>query len=77
MQENEIMYTRSNGEQVPIKSLNTEHILNSLSKEYREIFNSQNKSEFGEHLKKIDMLKNEYYTRLNKFNEELGLFEEE
>ena len=62
MQENEIMYTRSNGEQVPIKSLNTEHILNSLS----------NKSEFGEHLKKIDMLKNEYYTRLNKFNEELG-----
>mgnify|MGYP007097189178 CR=1 FL=1 len=72
MQENEIMYTRSNGEQVPIKSLNTEHILNSLSKEYREIFNSQNKSEFGEHLEKIDMLKNEYYTRLNKFNEELG-----
>ena len=72
MQENEIMYTRSNGEQVPIKSLNTEHILNSLSKEYREIFNSQNKSQFGEHLKKIDMLKNEYYTRLNKFNEELG-----
>lgn len=72
MQENEIMYTRSNGEQVPIKSLNTEHILNSLSKEYREIFNSQNKSEFGEHLKKIDMLKNEYYTRLNKFNEKLG-----
>ena len=72
MQENEIMYTRSNGEQVPIKSLNTEHILNSLSKEYREIFNSQNKSEFCEHLKKIDMLKNEYYTRLNKFNEELG-----
>ena len=72
MQENEIMYTRSNGEQVPIKSLNTEHILNSLSKEYREIFNSQNKSEFGEHLKKIDMLKNKYYTRLNKFNEELG-----
>ena len=43
MQENEIMYTRSNGEQIPIKSLNTEHILNSLSKEYREIFNSQNK----------------------------------
>ena len=72
MQENEIMYTRSNGEQVPIKSLNTEHILNSLSKEYREIFNSQNRIEFGEHLKKIDMLKNEYYTRLNKFNEELG-----
>jgi len=72
MQENEIMYTRSNGEQVPIKSLNTEHILNSLSKEYREIFNSQNKGEFSEHLKKIDMLKNEYYTRLNKFNEELG-----
>ena len=72
MQENEIMYTRSNGEQVPIKSLNTEHILNSLSKEYREIFNSQNKSEFGEHLKKIDMLKNEYYTRINKYNEELG-----
>ena len=72
MQENEIIYTRSNGEQVPIKSLNTEHILNSLSKEYREIFNSQNKSEFGEHLKKIDMLKNEYYTRLNKFNEKIG-----
>lgn len=71
MEEKEIMYTRSNGEQVPIKSLNTEHILNSLSKEYREIYSSKNKEEFGKHLEKIDMLKNEYYSRLNKFNEGL------
>lgn len=72
MEEKEIMYTRSNGEQVPIKSLNTEHILNSLSKEYRDIFNSSNKDEFKKHLEKIDILKNEYYSRLNDFNEKLG-----
>ncbi len=72
MEEKEIMYTRSNGEQIPIKSLNTEHVLNSLSKEYREVFNSQNKDEVSKHLEKIDMLKNEYYRRLNDFSDKLG-----
>lgn len=72
MEEKEIMYTRSNGEQIPIKSLNTEHVLNSLSKEYREVFNSKNKDEVSKHLEKIDMLKNEYYRRLNDFSDKLG-----
>lgn len=71
MEEKEIMYTRSNGEQVPIKSMNTEHILNSLKKSYTEVFNSKNKSEMSEHLAKIDMLKNEYYRRLNDFSDKL------
>lgn len=72
MESKEILYTRSNGEQIPIKSMNTEHILNSLTKEYREIFNSKDKDEFSKHLEKIDMLKNDYYRRLNEFSDKLG-----
>lgn len=68
----EQFYTRSNGEQIPLKELETTHLLNSLNKEYREIFNSFNKKEVSERLKKIDMLKNEYYRRLNDFNERLS-----
>lgn len=68
----EQIYTRSNGEQIPLKDLETTHLLNSLNKEYREIFNSFNKKEVSERLKKIDMLKNEYYRRLNDFNERLS-----
>lgn len=72
MQEKEIMYTSSDGKQTPIKELNTEHLINSLSKEYREIFNSQNKEEFSKHIAKIDTVKNEIYSRINDFNSNLG-----
>ena len=65
----EQIYTRSNGEQIPLKQLETTHLLNSLNKEYREIFNSQNKKEVSKRLEKINMLKNEYYRRLYDFND--------
>lgn len=69
--ENETMYTRSNGEQVPLKGMNTEHILNSWTKEMREIFNSKTQEEFSQHLDKIEMLKQEYFRRLNDFEEKI------
>lgn len=72
MSDNEIMYTRSNGEKIPLKSMNTEHIINSWTKELREVFNSKNFDETKEHLDKIDMLKEEYFKRLNDFRSKLG-----
>lgn len=70
--ENETMYTRSNGEQVPLKGMNSEHIINSWSKEMREIFNSKNDQEYSQHLQKIETLKQEYYRRLNDFRSKMS-----
>lgn len=67
----EKMYTRSNGEQVPLKSMNTEHILNAWTKEMREVFNSKDFEESAKHVEKINMLKEEYYRRLNDFREKM------
>ena len=47
-------YVRSNGEQVAISTMNTEHILNALGKKQRDIFNCQNKDEASKMLKEIN-----------------------
>ena len=65
-------YISSDGTKTPVKNLETTHLLNALNKKYRDIFNSANKDEVSVRLKEIDMLKNEYYRRLNDFNEKLG-----
>lgn len=65
-------YTRSNGERVKIKDMNTTHLLNSLNKKYVEIFNSNNKEEFNNKLNEINDLKEDYYRRLNEFSDKLG-----
>lgn len=65
-------YTRSNGEKIPMKDVHTEHLINSLSKQYKEIFESENKDDFSDRLKKINDVKEEVYKRINDFNEKIG-----
>lgn len=72
MEQKERMYKRSNGEVVKMSSMNTEHIINSLSKKYREVFESKNKDDFTSKTNEINDLKEELYARFNTFNESLG-----
>lgn len=72
MQEQEVIYTSSDGKQTPIKQVETTHLINSLAKEYREIFNSQNSEEFSKHVEKINQVKQEIYARINEFHSKLG-----
>ena len=72
MEQKERMYKRSNGEVVKMSSMNTEHIINSLSKKYREVFESKNKDDFTSKTNEINDLKEELYARFNTFNEGLG-----
>ena len=65
-------YKRSNGEMVEITTMETTHLINSLSKKYRELFDSQNKNDFSNKLKEINDLKEDLYRRFNEFNEGLG-----
>ena len=65
-------YTRSNGEQVAIKDMNTEHVINSLGKKYRELFESKNKDDFGKTLCEMNNLKEDLYRRFNEFHATLG-----
>lgn len=71
MENKERMYTRSNGEVVKMSSMNTEHIINSLSKKYREVFEAKNKGEFATKTNELKDLKEELYSRFNTFNEGL------
>ena len=65
-------YTRSNGEQIPMKDVEFTHLSNGLAKRYREIFNSGNKDEFSGKLKEIEDIKEEIHKRVNKFYDDLG-----
>ena len=65
-------YTRSTGEQIAIKDMNTEHVINALSKIYREMFECKNKDEFSKKLGKMNDIKEDLYRRFNDFNASLG-----
>ena len=67
----ERMYKRSSGEVVKMSTMNTEHIINSLSKKYREVFEAKNKNDFATKTNEINDLKEELYSRFNTFNEGL------
>lgn len=71
MEENKKYYTSSNGEQVEIETLETTHLTNSLAKKYRELFESQNKTDYSKRLAVINDLKEELYKRFNVFYEGL------
>ena len=71
MEENKKYYTRSNGELVEIETLETTHLTNSLAKKYRELFESQNKTDYSKRLAVINDLKEELYKRFNVFYEGL------
>lgn len=65
-------YTNSAGEKVDISTLETTHLLNSLNKKQREIFNKGNKDEVAKELKEINDLKEEYFKRFNDWYDKLG-----
>lgn len=65
-------YTNSAGEKVDISTLETTHLLNSLNKKQREIFNKGNKDEVAKELQEINDLKEEYFKRFNDWYDKLG-----
>lgn len=65
-------YTNSAGEKVDISTLETTHLLNSLNKKQREIFNKENKDEVANELKEISDLREEYHKRFNEWYDKLG-----
>ena len=70
--QNKKYYTRSNGEQVEISTMETTHLTNSLAKKYRELFESTNKDEYSKRLGEINDLKEDLYRRFNEFHDTLG-----
>ena len=65
-------YTNSAGEKVDISTLETTHLLNSLNKKQREIFNKENKDEVSKELQEIGDLREEYHKRFNEWYDKLG-----
>ncbi len=64
-------YTNSAGEKVDISTLETTHLLNSLNKKQREIFNKANKDEVSKELQEISDLREEYHKRFNEWYDKL------
>lgn len=64
-------YTSSSGEKKAINEMNTEYLINALSKKYRTLFESANKNDFSNRLNEINDLKEDLYRRFNEFNETL------
>mgnify|MGYP003307809348 CR=1 FL=1 len=64
-------YTNSSGESVKISTLETTHLLNSINKKQREIFNKENKDEVAKELKEINDLREEYFRRFNEWYDKL------
>lgn len=65
-------YTNSAGEKVDISTLETTHLLNSLNKKQREIFNKVSKDEVSKELQEISDLREEYHKRFNEWYDKLG-----
>lgn len=72
MENKDKYYVRSNGEKVLIKDMETTHLLNSLNKKYRELFESSDKNDYSKRLESINDLKEDLYRRFNEFYENLG-----
>ena len=65
-------YTNSAGELIDISTLETTHLLNSLNKKQREIFNATNKDDVSKELEEIKNLREEYHKRFNEWYDKLG-----
>lgn len=70
--ENKKYYTRSNGERIDIDTMETTHLINSLSKKYREVFESTDKNNYSQKFQEINDLKENLYKRFNTYYESLG-----
>lgn len=64
-------YTNSSGESIDISTLETTHLLNSLNKKQREIFNKENKDDVAKELEEIKNLREEYHKRFNEWYDKL------
>lgn len=60
-------YTSSDGTTVAIDTMNTEHILNALTKKMREIFYVKSEEEFNNIQNTINSLYAEYEKRVDKY----------
>lgn len=65
-------YTNSAGKLIDISTLETTHLLNSLNKKQREIFNATNKDDVSKELEEIKNLREEYHKRFNEWYDRLG-----
>ena len=72
MENNKKYYTNSSGESIDISTLETTHLLNSLNKKQREIFNKTNKDDVSKELQEIKDLREEYHRRFNEWYDKLG-----
>lgn len=70
--ENKRYYTNSKGEKIDVSTLETTHLLNSLNKKQREIFNKTSKDDVSKELEEIKNLREEYHSRFNKWYDTLG-----
>lgn len=64
----EKFYTRTNGEKIPMSQVNTEHLLNALSKTHREIYETNTKEQFDYYINKIIDIDEELTKRLKKYS---------
>lgn len=64
-------YINSSGEKVDISTLETTHLKNAYAKKMEGLFSSTNKDDFAKKLQEVNDLKNEYYSRINKFYDTL------
>jgi hypothetical protein len=64
-------YVNSAGETIEIATLETTHLKNAYAKKMEGLFSSENKEDFSKRLKEVNDLKDEYYSRINKFYETL------
>lgn len=65
-------YTNSKGEKIKYSDMNTEHILNSITKKSRELFECKTLSDIQMKNKEINLLKEEFNKRIDKYVKEIG-----
>ena len=70
MEENVKYYTSYKGKKTPLKDVETTHLINGLAKRYRELFSAENEDDFNSRINEINDIKEETYSRINKFHDE-------
>ena len=70
MEENVKYYTSSDGKKTRLKDVETTHLINGLAKRYRGLFSAENEDDFNSRINEINDIKEETYSRINKFHDE-------
>lgn len=61
------MYISSDGTKKNVKDMNYEYLVNALSKNMREIFNSTSMKDYEKYIENIEVLTTEIIERINEF----------